>query len=145
MFFISSYPAGLNVAEPYAFAPSPPYPFQRVLLSCIRCYWLALIASFDDFEKNEMKERLNCLPPNGVRIPKFDGEKCVEMSGELDAQEYEGLMRIMHFVALGMVPKDVVKTWYEIGEIGVQTWEEEVDESETSVETLGKETVIGLT
>ncbi|KAF9460742.1 hypothetical protein BDZ94DRAFT_884739 [Collybia nuda] len=115
---------GLQVAEPYAFTPSPPYPFQRILLSCIRCYWLALVASFDDFEKNEMKERLNCLPPDGNRISTFNGEKCVEMPGDLNAQEYEGLMRIMHFVALGMVSKDVVKTWYEIGEIGVQTWEE---------------------
>jgi hypothetical protein len=120
----------LDVAAPYAFTPSPHYPFQRILISCIRCYWLALIASLDDFEKNEMKERLNCLPPHGGRIPKFDGAKCVERPGGLNEHEYEGLMRIMHVVSLGMVPKDVVKTWYEIGEIGVQTWEEELAEEE---------------
>jgi len=105
--------------------PSPPELFKRVLLSCVRCYWLALVASFDEKEKEEMAKRLDCVPPYGKRVPQFDGNRCVEKPGELNAREYEGLMRTIHLVALGMVAKDVVKSWKEIGEVGVQTWEED--------------------
>ncbi|KAF8070402.1 hypothetical protein FPV67DRAFT_1668258 [Lyophyllum atratum] len=113
------------ITTPYAFTPSPPELFKRVLLSCIRCYWLALVASFDDKEKDEMAKRLDCIPPFGKRVPRFNGKRCVEKPGELNAREYEGLMRTIHLVALGMVSNDIVKSWNEIGETGVQTWEED--------------------
>lgn len=71
-----------------------------------------------------MAKRLDCLPPYGERVPQYNGSKCVEKPGELDAREYEGLMRTMHLVVLGMVSKDVMSTWNEIGEVGVMNWEE---------------------
>lgn len=90
-----------------------------------------MIASFNDHEKDEMMHRLDCTPPFGKRIPKFNGKKCVEKPGELSAKEYEGLMRTIHLVALGMVSRDVQKSWSEIGEAGVQTWEEVDEEGES--------------
>ncbi|GLB37362.1 hypothetical protein LshimejAT787_0404130 [Lyophyllum shimeji] len=115
----------LEVAAPYAFTPSPPELFKRVLLSCTRCYWLALVAFLDEQGKDEMTKRLDCVPPYGKRVPRFDGKRCIEKPGELNEREYEGLMRTIHLVALGMVSKDIVKSWYELGEVGVQTWEED--------------------
>ncbi|KII84883.1 hypothetical protein PLICRDRAFT_179211 [Plicaturopsis crispa FD-325 SS-3] len=109
----------------YAFSPAPPYKFRRVLLSCIRCYWLALVATRSDAERDELAARLNCIPPYGDRVPAFDGKKTVEKPGELSAKEYEGLMRTIHLVILGMPGiGEIVKTWRELGEVGVQTWEE---------------------
>ena len=134
----------LEVASPYAFTPKPPYTFRRVLLSCIRCYWLALIATCSPEELEELAVRLSmvrtnsrhpaaCLsfslsqiPPYGDRIPQFDGDKCVTRPGRLSAREYEGLMRTVHLVLLG-IPRlegDIRDTWEELGEVGVQTWEE---------------------
>lgn len=51
----------LEVAAPYAFTPEPPYKFRRVLLSCIRCYWLALVGTCSDEERSELAARLNCV------------------------------------------------------------------------------------
>ncbi|KDR75276.1 hypothetical protein GALMADRAFT_140802 [Galerina marginata CBS 339.88] len=116
--------SNLKVDPPYAFTPSPPYQFRSVLLSCIKCYWVALIKVLNDGEKNELAERLNVVPPFGRRIPRFDGKKCVENPGELDAREYEGLMRVTTFVVINLTSDDVVKMWRELAEVGVQTWEE---------------------
>ncbi|PPQ93650.1 hypothetical protein CVT25_012709 [Psilocybe cyanescens] len=114
----------LKVKAAYAFIPSPPYKFRSVLLSCIRCYWLALVESLDEHEKKELSARLDLVPPYGQRIPKLDGEKCVGKPGELDAREYEGLMRVATFVIVNLTSDDIIKMWRELAEVGVQTWEE---------------------
>ncbi|TFK44457.1 hypothetical protein BDQ12DRAFT_717608 [Crucibulum laeve] len=115
----------LEVDAPYAFTPAPPYKFRRVLLSCTKCFWIALVLSLTPDEKKEMEQRLALVPPFGARVPQFDGQKCIQEPGSLNEREYEGLMRTVHLVAIGMVPKEVGKIWREIGEVGVQTWEEE--------------------
>ncbi|KAF8995494.1 hypothetical protein BDQ17DRAFT_1365692 [Cyathus striatus] len=92
----------LTVADEYA-------PFKKVLLSCTKCYWIALISSFDEEEKEEMARRLDLVPPYGKRVPEFDGSKCVKEPGKLSEREYEGLMRTVHL----------------LGEVGVHTWEED--------------------
>ncbi|KAF8971069.1 hypothetical protein BDZ97DRAFT_1753414 [Flammula alnicola] len=114
----------LKVEAPYAFTPPPPYTYRSVLLSCIKCYWLAQVASLDDAKRGELAKRLDVIPPYGKRIPQFNGTRCVEKAGELNAREYEGLMRTVVYVVLGLSEDGVAKMWRELAEVGVMTWEE---------------------
>lgn len=82
------------------------------------------MSSFDPAEREELSKRLDLTPPYGNRIPKFDGKKCVEQPGHLSAKVYEGLMRTVTFVVIGMTDDGVLELWRELAEVGVQTWEE---------------------
>lgn len=114
----------LKVDSPYAFTPAPPYKFRPVLLSCIKCYWMALVKSLSDGERTELGMRLDLVPPYGKRIPKLNGKKCVETPGDLTANEYEGLMRVTNMVIVQLTSDEIVRMWRELAEVGVQTWEE---------------------
>ena len=114
----------LQIAAPYAYTPGPAYNFRPVLLSCTKTYWLAILAALDDQQKAEIAKRLDCIPPYGKRVPTFNGKRCVEKAAELNEKEYEGLMRTVVFVVVGLLPTEVAKFWRELSEVGVQTWEE---------------------
>ncbi|KAH9485226.1 hypothetical protein JR316_0002133 [Psilocybe cubensis] len=114
----------LQVQAPFAFTPSPTYIFRSVLLSCIKCYWIALVESLDTPEKDELAARLSLVPPYGQRIPKLNGKKCVDAPADLNEKEYEGLMRVLTLVIVDLTSDDVMKMWRELAEVGVQTWEE---------------------
>ncbi|KAF9564794.1 hypothetical protein CPC08DRAFT_705089 [Agrocybe pediades] len=116
--------AGLQVDPPYAFDPPPPYKFRSVLLSCIKCYWMALVKSLSEAEKAELGMRLDLVPPFGDRVPKFDGKKCVEKPGELNQREYEGIMRVTNMVIVQLTSNEVVRMWRELAQAGVLNWEE---------------------
>jgi hypothetical protein len=52
----------------------------------------------------------------------------VEKPGELTAKEYEGMMRVIVLLILEMDGmEEIQKSWQELAEVGVQTWEE-IDE-----------------
>lgn len=85
---------------------------------------MALVETLDEAEKEELSMRLELVPPYGNRIPKFDGKKCVGKPAELNAREYEGLMRVTVMVIVNLTSNDLVKMWRELAEVGVQTWEE---------------------
>lgn len=114
----------LQVNAPFAFTPSPPYKYRAVLLSCTRCYWLALVAALDEDRKKQLALRLAAIPPFGERVPAFNGTRCVEQADALKANEYEGIMRVVAFVVVGLASNDLVMMWRELGMVGVQTWEE---------------------
>ncbi|KAF8893890.1 hypothetical protein BD779DRAFT_958875 [Infundibulicybe gibba] len=73
--------ADLEVAAPYAFTPEPEYRFQRSLLSCVRCYWIALIASFSASEKDEMMHRLTAHHHSGNASHGLREEVCGKSRG----------------------------------------------------------------
>jgi hypothetical protein len=106
------------------FVPSPKPTFRRVFVSFTKTYWLAMLASLDDGQRKELAHRLDLTPPCGVTIPELHGSKCVETPQKLSAKEYEGLMRTIVMVAVGMVPAEVTKSWRELAEVGVPLWEE---------------------
>ena len=87
-------------------------------------YWLALVASLNNDQRDEVSRRLNLTPPYGETIPRLDGQKCVHSPEELNAKEVEGLLRTVLYVTMGMVSPEVTKSWRELAETGVQLWEE---------------------
>ncbi|KJA20006.1 hypothetical protein HYPSUDRAFT_68773 [Hypholoma sublateritium FD-334 SS-4] len=114
----------LRVDAPFAFAPAPPYKYRAVLLSCTRCYWLALVGALDEDGKKQLALRLGAVPPYGERVPAFNGARCVAQAGALTAGEYEGLMRVVAYVAIGLAADDVAGMWRELATVGVQTWQD---------------------
>ncbi|KII83225.1 hypothetical protein PLICRDRAFT_58529 [Plicaturopsis crispa FD-325 SS-3] len=126
----------LTIDPPYAFTSEPaPPPSHAALLSIAKCYWLALVTTLTAPQKDEVARRLDRVPPFGTHVPKFDGRKSVDAPGDLDAREYEGLMRVAVFVLLDMEGlDDVVDSWKELADVGVQVWDEDGDESDESDE-----------
>ncbi|KDQ56225.1 hypothetical protein JAAARDRAFT_36408 [Jaapia argillacea MUCL 33604] len=115
-----------EVSPAFAFTPAPPQKFRRILLFIIKTYFTALVTSLSQEKREELGYRLNAVPPYGERIPQFKGKKCVDEPGALSARVYEGLMRTISMVVIGMVDKEVVIWWREVSELGVMTWEERV-------------------
>ena len=89
-------------------------------MSCTKTYWLAILAALDDQQKAEIAKRIDCIPPYGKRVPNFNGKRCIEKAAELNEKEYEGLMRTVVFVVVGLLPTEVAKFWRELSEVGVQ-------------------------
>ena len=116
---------GLEVHPDHAFSPPPKPLFRRVFVTMTKTYWLALLASLDAEQRDELCRRLDATPPYGRTIPVLPGRKCVHTPGDLSAKEIEGLMRTVVYVTAEMVPQEVTKSWSELAEVGVQLWEED--------------------
>ena len=88
------------------------------------------MSSRNEAERKEIGRRLDLTPPFGNKVPHFDGKKCIDDPGELSAKEYEGMMRVMVLLLLDMEGmEEIQKTWQELAEVGLHTWEE-TDEGE---------------
>ena len=116
---------GLEVHPDHAFSPHPKPLFRRVFVTLTKTYWLALLASLEAEERDELCRRLDATPPHGRTIPVLPGRKCVYTPGDLSAKEIEGLMRTVVYVTAHMISQDVTKSWSELAEVGVQLWEED--------------------
>jgi hypothetical protein len=111
---------GLQVHPDHSFSPPPKPLFRRVFVTLTKTYWLALLASLEASQRDELCHRLDATPPYGKT-----GNKCVNTPGELSAKEIEGLMRTVVHVTMEMVPVEVTKSWRELAEVGVMLWEED--------------------
>jgi len=127
--------ANLQIPAPYAFVPqrrigskAKQIPvFISAFTSIVKAYWIALLTTLDDTQRTNAITYLDIMPPFQDRVPQFDGKKCVEDVESLTLKEFEGLMRSCSILVAQEVAgndPDVVASWMEVAEAGVQLWEE---------------------
>ncbi len=95
-----------------------------MLTSFTKTYWLALLSSLEGDELEKLSIRVDLIEP-GVGIPRLSGEKCVYHQENITASEMAGLMQTVFIATAGLVPKEVTRSWRELGDTAVRLWEQD--------------------
>ena len=96
-----------------------------MLVGFTKVYWIALLNSLTQDQRTELSSRVDATPSFGDTVPDLVGTKCINSPDDLNAKELEGLMRTIHVMIITLVDRDIVTSWRELGEAGVQIWEED--------------------
>ncbi|KAH9836384.1 uncharacterized protein C8Q71DRAFT_708983 [Rhodofomes roseus] len=120
--------AEFAVSPGFEFSPAVRSASQQTLLSMIRMFWIWTVARLTPEERDRMAFMLECTPPHGKRVPKFNGKAIVNKPDKCSARVYEGLFRCLPMIVFqlpGKETSDEAALWRRFPEMAVMAWEED--------------------